>query len=99
MKELPEDELVEDVAEGLGLLGEYLLILEGSIKLLSEKMEICGMNILEAFLREEASKFMILFDLIRCPKEKVSNEFLDRQLERFNLHLPKGIYAEAYQFG
>ncbi len=43
--------------------------------------------------REEASKFLILLDAVRCPRRPI--ERLSQHLRRYNEHLAKALYAEA----
>lgn len=53
-----------------------------------------GLGILRSFAEEEAAKFFILLDAIRCPREP--RDRFARQLGYFNQHLAKGLYAEYY---
>jgi AbiV family abortive infection protein len=54
-----------------------------------------GAEILSAFVEEEAAKFFILLDAVRCPR--TSQQF-GRQLRYFYDHLAKGIYALHYTY-
>jgi AbiV family abortive infection protein len=49
--------------------------------------------ILSGFAQEEAAKFHILLDAIRCPRGSVFDNHLKRH---FYSHLARGIYAEHY---
>jgi AbiV family abortive infection protein len=66
------------------------------VQYLIEQKRNCGFNILESILKEEAAKFIILMDAIRCPR--VPSDNFSKQLGRFNDHLAKGIYALIYDF-
>jgi AbiV family abortive infection protein len=52
-----------------------------------------GAEILRLAAQEEAAKVLILLDAIRCPRATLPAEFA-RQLQYFNDHLAKGIYAQ-----
>jgi hypothetical protein len=54
-----------------------------------------GAEILRAFVEEEAAKFFILLDAVRCPR---ASPLFGRQLRYFYGHLAKGIYARHYQY-
>lgn len=54
-----------------------------------------GAEILSAFVEEEAAKFFILLDAVRCPK---TSRHFGRQLRYFYDHLAKGIYALHYLY-
>jgi hypothetical protein len=47
-----------------------------------------GSRVLRLIAEEEAAKFLILLDAVRCPRQT-----LGRQLDHFYNHLAKGIYA------
>jgi hypothetical protein len=55
-----------------------------------------GFEILRLFVEEEAAKFHILLDAVRCPRQPPDR--FARQLGYFNQHLAKGIYAKYYNF-
>lgn len=52
-----------------------------------------GTEILRLAAEEEAAKVLILLDAVRCQRSATPNEF-NRQLQYFNDHLAKGIYAQ-----
>lgn len=84
----------EKVSEGLGRIVENASQLERDSHLLAEENRPQGYKILESFATEEAAKFFILIDAVRCPKQP--GNIFPRQLSYFNHHLPKGIYAYYY---
>lgn len=53
-----------------------------------------GFRIIRCFVEEEAAKFLILLDAVRCPRQPDKKPFT-RQLGNFTDHLAKGIYAET----
>ena len=52
-----------------------------------------GSEILRLAAEEEAAKVLILLDAVRCPRVERQSDF-NRQLQYFNDHLAKGIYAQ-----
>jgi len=96
LSQLNDKDLVKQLSEGLDLIIDHTLSIEEDAQYLAEQNKKCGFNILEAVLKEEAAKFLILFDAIRCPRVPPNN--FSKQLNRFNDHLAKGIYALVYDF-
>jgi AbiV family abortive infection protein len=66
--------------------------LEEAAKRLHKDGRVQASEVLDNVAAEEAAKFMILIDAVRCPKSE-----LGRQLSWFNHHLAKGIYSEYYE--
>lgn len=96
LNQLGDGVLVVQVSEGLALIFEHINSIEADVKFLADHDKRCGFNILEAILKEEAAKFLILLDAIRCPRVPPDN--FTKQLARFNDHLAKGIYSLVYGF-
>jgi hypothetical protein len=96
LSQLSDKDLVIQVSEGLELIIDHSLFVEADVQYLAEKNKQCGFNILEAVLKEEAAKFLIILDAIRCPRIPPDN--FSKQLNRFNDHLAKGIYALVYDY-
>jgi len=96
LNQLSDTELVIQVSEGLELIVDHFLSVEKDVRYLAEQNRQCGFNILEEVLKEEAAKFLILLDAIRCPRVPPDN--FSKQLGRFSDHLAKGIYAEVYDY-
>lgn len=94
LAQLSDTALFEQVATGLGLIITNARRLYESARALSEGKHFHGAHVLEALSKEEASKYLILVDAIRCPRAPGKN--FTEQLGRFNSHLVKGLYAEAY---
>ena len=59
---------------------------------LAEQDRARGCEILANLAEEEAAKYLILIDAVRCPRDTPN---FGRQLAKFNQHLAKGLYAES----
>ena len=91
--ELNDSNLFEVIARGLKLIYENAnCIIKDSI-FLKQKKHHQGSEILENLGNEEAAKFLILLDVIRCDRTKNSKLF-SRQLGYFSNHLARNIYAQ-----
>jgi len=82
------------ISEGLLHIIENSEAIESSASILAQHDSKRGYMVLHALAQEEAAKFLILLDAVRCPN-KQSDKF-SNQLKRFNDHLAKGIYIEYY---
>lgn len=94
LSQLRDSDFLTEVAEGLGLIISNARRLYTSAIVLVEAKHFHGARILQALCEEEASKYLILIDAIRCPRDPAKQ--LSNQLARFNDHLAKGLYAHAY---
>jgi AbiV family abortive infection protein len=95
LAQLSDDEFFEQVAIGMDLVFENSSAMEADAVTLIGQKRWRGSTVLRAIADEEASKYLILLDTIRCPRR--SNEeknVFARHLTCFNQHLAKGIYAE-----
>lgn len=92
LAQLSDDRLFEEVAEGLSLIFENSQRIYSDACQLAEKQNSRGHRILHLIAEEEAAKYLILLDAIRCQR-KTGQDFV-RQLKRYNDHLAKGIYTE-----
>lgn len=90
---LPDAEFFETVAEGLGLIVKNIARVYEGAATLSEAGQKHVSRVLSMIAEEEAAKYLILIDAVRCPKQPPSR--LSNQLGRFNQHLAKGLYARA----
>ncbi|MEE9215581.1 MAG: AbiV family abortive infection protein [Thermodesulfobacteriota bacterium] len=89
--QLKDNDLFEVIAQGLKLIYENAkCIIDGSIFLKQNKRNQ-GSEILENLGNEEAAKFLILLDAIRCDRK--NKDDFSRQLGYFNDHLARNIYA------
>src|SRR5262245_25080314 len=87
----PDDEFFEDVAAGLALTVRHTLSLEDDARELWQLKRGRGHAVLRSLAAEEAAKFLILLDAVRCPRDP--RDVFAEQLSRFHSHLAKGIYA------
>lgn len=90
--ELDDSDLFEEIAQGLELIYENVESIIKSSIFLKQSKHHQGSEILENLGNEEAAKFLILLDAIRCDHKKNSNYF-NRQLGYFSGHLARSIYA------
>lgn len=92
LAQLPDGKFIEAVARGLSVTAEWIESLERWAAHLEEN-HAGGAEVLRVVADEEAAKYLILVDAVRCPrrfqKERV------RQLKRCHRHIEKGIYAKA----
>ena len=90
LAQLSDDEMFEFISEGMNAILINALIIESDAQELASSGRIRGARILRLFAEEEAAKFLILMDVVRC--KRASCEF-SRQLKYFYDHLAKRIYA------
>jgi AbiV family abortive infection protein len=96
LSQLNDSELLSEVSEGLRLCVGNALRLWCDARRLRESRRPQGFEILRLFVEEEAAKFHILLDAVRCLRQPADR--FARQLGYFNQHLAKGLYAEYYNF-
>lgn len=94
--QLTDDHFFATVSEGLGYIAENAERLISDANRVQEAQGVQGVRILEAIAEEEASKYLVLLDAIRCPREPAAR--LVRQLKRFNDHLAKGVYVQCCSY-
>ncbi|GKS65366.1 hypothetical protein YTPLAS72_26700 [Nitrospira sp.] len=83
----------KEIAVGLELIIANARRLYSSATSLAQSKHFHGAHVLEALSKEEAAKYLILLDAIRCPRSPSGQ--LVKQLDRFANHLAKGLYVEA----
>lgn len=92
LAQLSGEDFFQEVSAGLGhILSNSTRLFNDACKLYEQERSQSA-SILNAFAEEEASKFVILIDAVRCPR--VQKDIFTRQLRRFNDHLSKGIYVK-----
>src|SRR5438309_985887 len=94
LDQLPDKGLFEEVADGLNHVADHTLTLDSQARVLFTEGKSRGARILRAIAKEEAAKYLILIDAVRCPRIPGSSLF-PTHLRRFNDHLAKGIYAHV----
>ncbi len=91
LNQLSDVEFFATVSEGLGHIHEHATsISKQSAVLAAAQANITGVYILRTIAEEEAGKFLILMDAVRCPRNRLS-----QHLPKFWHHLAKGIYSES----
>lgn len=78
------------MSEGLSLILENATRLHEASQVLASAKQAQGYEILTSLAEEEAAKFLILIDAVRCPKTFPER---GRHLGYFHDHLARGIYA------
>ncbi len=91
-----DPEFFAEVAEGLGDVARNAITLDDEARFLWEHRRAQGHRIVRAVAAEEAAKFLILLDAVRCPR--VPREGLHQHLGRFYDHLSKGIYVQTCDY-
>lgn len=90
LAQLSPADLIAEVSTGIEHSISNAVRLEKDAEIIHQR-NTNSYDVLLAVAREEAAKALILFDIVRCPRE--STHF-QRHLRRFNNHLAKGVYAE-----
>ena len=92
-----DTDLYQEISIGLEKIYEHCIELAESAKLLAENKQYRAFKIIQAISNEEAAKYLILLDVLRCPNKKNQDKTLFKnQLKKFNGHLAKGIYVKVY---
>tara|TARA_R110002094_G_scaffold51613_1_gene63071 strand:- start:104 stop:943 length:840 start_codon:yes stop_codon:yes gene_type:complete len=81
------------ISEGLSHIAHNVSSIDADFRRLVEDNRGRGARILHACAAEEAGKFLILLDAVRCPR--IPPVRFTAQLKKANSHLAKGLYAEA----
>jgi hypothetical protein len=89
---LSEPNFLHEMAIGLELVSEHVAELELARKTLLSSSRWRGSEVVRVVADEEAAKFLILLDAVRCDRRAQSRK--SEQLARFNNHLAKGVYAK-----
>ena len=92
LEQLSDRDFLKAVSEGLSLIVDNATRLQIAAQALLEENHAQAKKILYALAEEEAAKFLILIDAVRCPPN--SRKTRSRQLGYFSEHLARGIYAK-----
>ena len=92
-----DDELFEEVSKGLELVFENATSISNDASFLASNGHKHGCEILQSLAEEEAAKFLMLMDVIRCDK-RTHNDYFNESLKRITEHLARLIYAECCHF-
>ena len=93
LSQLSDTAFFSEAAEGLEHIISNARRLYDSAVLLAEAKHGHSYRVLMSLSEEEASKFLILIDAVRCPRQPADR--FSNQLARFNDHLAKGLYARS----
>lgn len=88
-----DDRFFQEIGSGLELIAQHASRLAEAAVRLAEDHQGRAMRVMELIASEEAAKYLVLLDAVRCPIHPPRRRV--RQLKRFNNHLPKGIYAAS----
>ena len=92
LHKLADPEYFRELAVGLGHIAKNVAAIDADARRLADEKRGRGVRILDAFAAEEAGKYMILLDAVRCARNPP--ERLYAQLKKAGQHLPKIIYSE-----
>ncbi len=93
LSQMTDDALFVEVETGAALCVSNAQQIHDDALTLDSLKRPAGTEILRLAAEEEAAKVLILLDAVRCPRTERKAEF-SRQLQYFNEHLAKGIYAQ-----
>ena len=93
LSQLSDATFFSEAAEGLEHIISNARRLYDSAVVLAEAKHGHGYRVLMSLSEEEASKFLILIDAVRCPRQPADR--FSNQLARYNDHLAKGLYAQS----
>jgi hypothetical protein len=94
--QLRDSALFEEIAKGLQLVAKNVARLSDGRRALAEASMAHAARVLGKMAEEEASKYFILLDAVRCPRQPQPR--LVSHLGRFHDHLAKGLYAKACMY-
>ncbi len=92
LAQLSNAELFEEIAQGLRHLLQNAELFYRDAELLAQAERGPSSRVLRGLAEEEAAKFLILIDAVRCPCESPTD--FRRLLGYFYDHLARGIYAQ-----
>jgi AbiV family abortive infection protein len=92
LNQLKDEDLFLKISVGLEKIHENCVELNNSSACLLENQNYRAFRIIDAVAKEEAAKYLILIDVLRCPRN--NQKEITRQLAKFNDHMAKGVYAE-----
>ena len=95
LSQLSRPDFFRTVGLGLDKIIQNASRLFNSARGLGNRGEYQAFTVIRNLAEEEASKFLILLDAVRCPRNPP--ERFCNQLGRFNDHLSKGLYSCAYK--
>ena len=95
LEQFADKRLFEELSEGMPLIVENAARLDDTAHRLHRDGEFRASEIMRGFAEEEAAKFLILIDYVRCPR---NSEHRTQVLKRFYGHVAKRIHAMACSY-
>ena len=95
LEQLADDRLFAELSEGMPLIVDNAVSLDRTAYRLFEDGEFRASEIMRGFAEEEAAKFLILMDYVRCPR---NSEHRAQVLKRFYGHVAKRVHAMACSY-
>lgn len=94
---LSDDELFDEASKGLELIFKNATSISNDASFLATNKLKHGCEILQSLAEEEAAKFLMLLDVIRCDKRRNIDNF-NKLLKGITSHLTRLIYAECCHY-
>jgi hypothetical protein len=94
LSQLTDTPFLRTVSDGMRLIAKHIRSLEEASSVPGQAGIDHAGRILRMIADEEAGKYLILFDAVRCPREPADR--LRRQLKYCGQHLAKAIYGVCY---
>ena len=95
LEQLADDRLFIELSEGMPLIVDNAVSLEKTACRLFEDGEFRASEVMRGIAEEEAAKFLILMDYVRCPRH---SEHRAQVLKRFYGHVTKRVHAMACSY-
>ena len=95
LEQFADKRLFEELSEGMPLIIDNAARLDDTAHRLHRDGEFRASEIMRGFTEEEAAKFLILIDYVRCPR---NSEHRTQVLKRFYGHVAKRIHAMACSY-
>ena len=95
LEQFADKRLFEELSEGMPLIVDNAARLDDTAHRLHRDGEFRASEIMRGFAEEEAAKFLILIDYVRCPR---NSEHRTQVLKRFYGHVAKRIHAMACSY-
>lgn len=95
LEQLADDRLFAELSEGMPLIVDNAVSLDRTAYRLFNDGEFRASEVMRGFAEEEAAKFLILMDYVRCPR---NSEHRAQVLKRFYGHVAKRVHAMACSY-
>lgn len=95
LERLSDTDLFKELSEGISLIVDNAVSLDETAHRLYREKEFRASEIMLGFAEEEAAKFLILIDFVRCPRD---SDRRTQMLNRFHDHVEKRAYANTCSY-